>query len=431
MTKNNKLKFNNFNNNSQLISNKNTPQFSKELLDDLMKDYNPNNPEGLIGRDGLLNGLKKALIERALNAEMDFHLGYNKHESRSEDCENYRNGCSSKTILTGDGQITIDNPRDRDSSFEPSIIEKNQTRFTEFDDKIISLYARGMTISEIKGHLEESYGVERSPEFISNVTDAVIDELNIWQNRPLDKTYPIIYLDALVIKCKEDKRVINKAVYIALGVNMDGKKEILGIWIGENEGAKFWLSIVTEFKNRGIEDVFIFCVDGLKGFPEAINSVYPQSQVQLCIVHLIRNSLKFVSYKERKSIASDLKKIYSAVNLEEAELELKNFKEKYDEKYPSISDIWTRNWSQIIPFLQYPKDIRKAVYTTNAIESVNSSLRKIIKNRQLFPNDLAIMKILYLALRNISKKWSMPIHNWKSALNQFAIIFADRFPERF
>ena len=249
--------------------------------------------------------------------------------------------------------------------------------------------------------------------------------------KPLEKIYPIIFLDALVVKAKEDKRIINKAVYVALGVNMAGQKEILGLWIGENEGAKFWLSIITELRNRGVEDVFIFCVDGLKGFPEAINSVYPKSQVQLCIVHLIRNSLKFVPHKEKKEIAADLKKIYSAINSEEAEEELKNFKKKYDHKNPTIGDIWARNWTEIIPFLQYPKDIRKAVYTTNAIESVNSSLRKIIKNRQLFPNDLAIKKILYLALRNISKKWSMPIHNWKSALNQFSIIFADRFPDNF
>ena len=235
----------------------------------------------------------------------------------------------------------------------------------------------------------------------------------------------------LVVKAKEDKRIINKAVYVALGVNMEGQKEILGLWIGENEGVKFWLAIITELRNRGVEDVFIFCVDGLKGFPEAINSVYPKSQVQLCIVHLVRNSLKFVPHKEKKEIATDLKKIYSAINSEEAEEELKSFKKKHDNKYPSISDIWARNWSEIIPFLQYPKDIRKAVYTTNAIESVNSSLRKIIKNKQLFPNDLAIKKILYLALRNISKKWSMPIHNWKSALNQFSIIFADRFPDNF
>jgi len=419
------------NNNKRLKSNKSKSRISQELLDELMKDYDINNPESLIGKNGLISDLKKALIERALNSELDHHLGYDKNSVRSQDCDNYRNGYSSKTVLTGDGQIDIDNPRDRDSSFEPVMVKKNQTRFTGFDDKIISMYARGMTISEIQGHLLEIYGVERSPEFISNVTDSIIDELHIWQNRPLEKVYPIIFLDALVVKAREDKRIINKAVYVALGVNMEGQKEILGLWIGENEGAKFWLSIITELKNRGIEDAFMFCVDGLKGFPEAINSIYPKSQVQLCIVHLVRNSLKFVPHKEKKEIAADLKKIYSSVNNEEAEKELENFKKKYDDKYPSISDIWTRNWSEIIPFLQYPQDIRKAVYTTNAIESINYSLRKIIKNRQLFPNDLAIKKILYLALRNISKKWSMPIKNWKSALNQFAIIFADRFPDKF
>jgi putative transposase len=311
------------------------------------------------------------------------------------------------------------------------MVKKAQRTFDGFNDKIISMYARGMTVSEIAGHLQEIYGIEVSGDFISNVTDAVIDEVETWQNRGLDKVYPIIFLDAIVVKCREDNRVINKAVYLALAVNMNGEKEILGFWISNNEGAKFWLSIVTELKNRGLQDVFIFCVDGLKGLPEAINSVYPKSQVQLCIVHMVRNSLKFVPHKEKKNVAADLKKIYTSVNEDGAKKELNSFREKWGNKYPTIADSWARNWAEIVPFLAFPNDIRKAIYTTNSIESVNFTLRKIIKNKQLFPNDLAIKKIIYLALRNISKKWTMPIHNWKSALNQFAIIFADRFPDNF
>jgi putative transposase len=406
-------------------------KFDPALLDQLMKDYNPANPEGLIGRDGLLNDLKKALIERALSCELDIHLGYKKNQQRAKDEVNYRNGSGSKTIITDDNKITIDVPRDRDSSFEPLMVKKGQRTFTGFNDKIISMYARGMTVAEISAHLQEIYNVEVSGDFISNVTDAVIEEVEAWQNRIIDKVYPIIFLDAIVVKSREDSRIMNKAVYLALGVNMQGQKEILGIWIANNEGAKFWLSIVTELKNRGLEDVFIFCVDGLKGLPEAINSVYPQSQVQLCIVHMVRNSLKFVPYKEKKQVAADLKKIYNSVNEEEAKKELNSFKKIWDDKYPTIADSWSRNWTEIIPFLAFPKEIRKAIYTTNSIESVNFTLRKIIRNKQLFPNDLAIKKIIYLALRNIAKKWTMPIKDWKPALNQFAIVYADRFPANF
>lgn len=403
--------------------------FDSVLLDQLMKDYDPSNPSMLIGRDGLLNDLKKALIERAMKAELDIHLGYKKNQPALAD--NYRNGCSSKTVITDEDKITIDVPRDRESSFQPQIVKKSQRTFNGFNDKIISMYARGMTVSEIQGHIEEIYGVEVSGDFISNVTDQIIEEVESWQSRALDKVYPVIFLDCIVIKCKEDNRVINKAVYLALAINMDGSKEILGFWIAGNEGAKFWLSIVTELKNRGIQDVFIFCVDGLKGLPEAINSVYPKSQIQLCIVHIVRNSLKFVPFKDRKQVATDLKRIYTAINEDEARKELNYFKDKWDAKYPTIYDSWNRHWVEIIPFLSYPADIRKAIYTTNAIESVNFTLRKIIKNKQLFPNDLAIKKILYLALKNITKKWTMPIPNWKPALNQFAIIFADRFPDNF
>lgn len=413
------------------FATKNQSKFNPEILDQLMKDYDPSNPDMLIGKDGLFNNLKKALIERALNAELDCHLGYKKNQANSNDDGNYRNGFTSKTIITQDDKISIDSPRDRNSSFEPIIVKKGQRTFTGFDDKIISMYARGMTVSEIAGHIQDIYGVEVSADFISNVTDAVIDEVEAWQSRPLDKVYPIIFLDCIVVKAREETRVVNKAVYLALAVKMDGTKEILGLWIANNEGAKFRLSIVTELKNRGLNDVFIFCVDGLKGLPEAINSVYPKSQIQLCIVHILRNSLKFVPLKERKAVAGDLKKIYSSINEEQAKKELNSFKEKWDNKYPTISDSWQRNWTEIIPFLAFPKDIRKAIYTTNAIESVNFTLGKIIRNKQLFPNDIAIKKIIYLALRNIAKKWTMPIKDWKPALNQFAIIFADRFPDNF
>ena len=410
---------------------KNQIKFSNELLDQLMKDYDPKNPEMLIGRDGLLSDLKRALIERAMNAEMDVHLGYKKNQPNNNENNNYRNGFGSKGIITQEDKININVPRDRDGSFEPIIVKKGQRTFTGFDDKIISMYARGMTVSEISGHLQEIYGVEVSGDFISNVTDAIIDEVESWQNRSLDKVYPVIFLDCLIVKCKEDNRVINKAIYLALAINMDGSKEILGFWIANSEGAKFWLSIVTELKNRGLQDVFIFCVDGLKGFPEAINSVYPKSLIQLCIVHMVRNSLKFVPFKDRKEVAMDLKKIYISVNEEMAKKELSSFGNKWDNKYPTITDSWNRHWSGIVPFLAFPNEIRKAIYTTNAIESVNFTLRKIIKNKQLFPNDLAVKKIIYLALRNIAKKWTMPIQNWKPALNQFAIVFADRFPDNF
>lgn len=428
--------------NKKLKSNKNNNNcnFSKELIDDLMKNYNPANPEELIGKNGLLNQLKKALIEKAMNTEMDMHLGYSKNDAigrnnnlnELRDSNNYRNGYSSKNIITDNNEkISISTPRDRNGDFEPIIIPKHERRFSGFDDKIISMYGRGMTISEIQGHLKDIYQVDVSNEFISNITDAVIEEVEIWQNRPIDKTYPVIFLDAIHIKAKEDNRIINKAVYLALAINMEGRKEILGFWVGKNEGAKFWMGILSELKNRGLEDVFIFCCDGLKGLPDAINSVFPQSQIQLCIVHMVRNSLKFVPYKDRKKVADDLKNIYNAVNCENAEKELNIFKENWDNKYPTISDIWKRNWNEIIPFLAYPPEIRKAIYTTNAIESINFTIRKIIKNKQLFPNDNSIKKILYLTLNNISKKWSMPIANWTGALNQFAIIFTDRFPENF
>lgn len=398
----------------------------KDLLDRLLTDYKK--PEDLIGETGLLKQLTKALLERALETELTEHLGHEKHAPIAITGGNTRNGKSAKTIKGEFGKLPIEVPRDRDSSFEPIIIPKGQTRFAGFDDKIISLYARGMTTREIQGHLEEIYGVDVSPTLISNVTDAVADEVKIWQNRPLDALYPIVYMDAVRVKVRDNGHVSSKAVYLALGVNTDGIKEVLGMWVAENEGAKFWLQVVTELNNRGVQDIFIACVDGLKGFPEAIETVFPRTQVQLCLVHMVRHSLKYVSWKQRKEVAADLKTIYQASTAEQAEMNLAEFEGKWDKTHPSISQSWRRNWERITPFFAYPPEIRKVIYTTNAIESLNMSLRKVTKNRGSFPSDAAMFKLLYLALNNIAKKWTMPIRDWKPALNRFTILFEGRMP---
>jgi putative transposase len=397
-----------------------------ELLDELMKNYKK--PADLIGESGLLKQLTKALIERAMKTEMTAHLGYEKHEPAGKKSGNSRNGKSKKTIKGEFGNMEIAVPRDRNSTFEPVIIPKGETRFTGFDDKIISMYARGMTTRDIQGHLQELYGVEVSPTLISQVTDAVTEEITLWQNRPLEEVYPIIYLDAVRVKVRHNGAVINKAVYLAIGVTLEGLKDVLGMWVAETEGAKFWLQVITEIKNRGVKDIFIACVDGLKGFPEAIEAVFPNTQVQLCLVHMVRHSLRYVSWKQRKEVAADLKSIYSAPTVEQAGASLTAFSAKWDASHPTISKSWRTNWERIIPLFGYPPDIRKAIYTTNAIESLNMSLRKVTKNRGSFPNDEAMIKLLFLALRNISKKWTMPIHDWKSALNQFTIIFETRMP---
>jgi putative transposase len=397
-----------------------------ELLDELLKDYK--SPEDMFGDDGLLQQLTKAVVERALQGEMTHHLGYEKHAPEGKNTGNSRNGKSSKKIRSKRGQVQIDVPRDRESSFEPQLIRKGQTRFDGFDDKIISMYARGMTCREIRAHLQEIYGVEVSPDLISTVTDSVIDEVRQWQSRPLDPLYPILYLDALQVKVRDQGRVSNKAIYLAIGVNMQGLKEVLGMWASENEGAKFWLSVITELKQRGVKDIFIACVDGLKGFPEAIETIYPKTQVQLCLLHLMRFSLAYVSFKDRKAVAADLKAIYGAVTAAEAEVRLEEFAEKWDGRYPSIAKSWQVNWARITPMFGLPSDIRRAVYTTNAIESLNMSLRKIIKTRASFPNDEAAFKLLFLALRNAAKKWTMPIKHWSQAMQAFSIIFEGRVP---
>ena len=404
------------------MTGKNT--IPSDLIDTLLSGYQK--PEDLIGENGLLKQLTKALVERALEAEMTEHLGHAKHEPVANTNGNTRNGKSRKTLKGDFGELPIEIPRDRHGSFEPQIVPKHQSRWTGFDEKIISLYARGLTVREIQSHLEEMYGAEISPTLISNVTDAVIDEVKAWQSRPLDLIYPILYLDCIHVKVRDSGAVKAKAVYLAIGINMEGQKEVLGLWIAQTEGAKFWLQVVTELKNRGVQDIFIACVDGLKGFPEAIETVYPLASVQLCIVHLVRNSLNYVSWKMRKEIASDLKRIYQSSTAEEAEQKLTEFEREWGETYPSIAQIWRRNWNRIIPFFDYPPEIRKIIYTTNAIESVNMSLRKITKNRGSFPSDEALSKLFYLALMNISRKWKMPLHDWKAALNRFNIQFNDR-----
>lgn len=404
----------------------NEKPINEELIDELLAGYKK--PEDVIGENGLLKRLTKAVLERALNAELAAHLGYEKHDPVGYNSGNSRNGTTSKTLKGNFGKMELEAPRDRTGTFEPKIVGKGQTRFTGFDDKIVSMYARGMSTREIQGHLEEIYGVEVSPALISNVTEGVLEEVKLWQNRPLDEFYPIVYLDALRVKIRDDRQIENRAIHVAIGVNLEGTKEVLGLWTAENEGAKFWLQVLTEMQNRGVKDIFIACVDGLKGFPEAIETVYPRTQVQLCIVHLVRASLNYVSWKRRKEVAADLRKIYRAATEAEAEMHLGDFEATWQSLYPMVSQVWRRNWERIRPFFAHPEEIRKAIYTTNAIESLNMSLRKIIKTRGSFPHEEAALKLLYLALRNAAKKWTMPIANWKAALNRFSILWPDRMP---
>ncbi|MCG7851082.1 MAG: IS256 family transposase [Methanosarcinaceae archaeon] len=403
---------------------------SKEPLEKLLDeiDFKNLSPEEITGPDGLLKQLSKRMIEKAMEAEIEDHLGYEKNQRSQENSSNYRNGKSKKIVSTEIGDIPIDIPRDRKSEFEPKIIPKHQRRFDGFNNKIISMYGLGMTTRDIKKHLFEIYNVEVSPELISNVTDAIMDDVREWRNRPVDNIYPIVFFDALVVKGRTDGRVVNKSVYTAIGINMEGEKEVLGLWIADTEGAKFWMSIITELKNRGLNDILIACIDGLKGFPEAIISVYPQTRIQLCIVHMIRNSTRFVSWKERRSLCADLKRIYTAISEAEGLNALEDFSDKWDSKYPMISKSWRNNWDNLNEFFNYPDYIRKAIYTTNAIESLNSSLKKVTKKRSAFPTDDAIYKVLYLALTSSSKRWTMPIRDWGAAINQFAIHFEDRVP---
>ncbi len=399
---------------------------TKEVLQELLKDYK--GPEDLTGENGLLKQLTKALVESAMGAELAGHLGYEKSEAGEKPTENRRNGSSLKTVRSDQGPLELEVPRDRDATFEPRIVGKHQREFAGFSDKILSMYARGMTNREIVGHLKEIYGTDVSPQFITMVTDGVVESLEEWRNRELEKVYPIVFFDAIVVKVRETGHVAKKSIYMALAINLEGKKELLGLWLGESEGAKFWLSIMTELKNRGVEDILIAAVDGLTGFPEAIRTVYPATDVQLCIVHVVRSSLRFVPYKDRKTVATGLKKIYTAATEETALVALQEFCTAWDEKYPMIGKSWKSRWTEISPFLEYPAEIRKAIYTTNAIESLNYSVRKVTRNRAAFPNADAAMKLVYMAIGNISKKWTMPIKNWSQALNHLAIKFEGRVP---
>ena len=397
-----------------------------KLLDELLVDYK--RPEDIIGENGLLKQLTKALLERALNAELTEHVGYDKHDPAGYNSGNSRNGATKKKLKGDFGEIELETPRDRNGSFEPEIVSKGQTRFSGFDDKIISMYSRGMTTREIEGHLKEMYGVDVSPTLISNVTEAVMEEVKTWQSRPLDEVYPILYMDALRVKVRDGAHIQNKAIHVAIAVNLAGHKEVLGLWAAQNEGAKFWLQVLTELQNRGVKDIFIACVDGLKGFPEVIESVYPKAEVQTCIVHMVRASLSYVNWKQRKRVAVDLRQIYQSATADDASEQLDVFAQNWDAECPMVSQIWRRHWDRITPFLAYPAEIRKVIYTTNAVESLNMSLRKIIKMRASFPNEEAALKLLYLALRNASKKWTMPVQNWSAALNRFSILWPDRMP---
>src|SRR5579859_4616577 len=397
-----------------------------KLIDQLLADYKK--PEDVVGENGLLKQLTKAVLERALQGELTDHLGYKKHEGGAGKKGNSRNGKTSKSLKGDFGEIELETPRDRQGTFEPQIVAKGQRRFTGFDDKILSMYARGMSTREIQGHLEEIYGVEVSPTLISNVTDAVVEEVQAWQSRALDAIYPIVYLDALFVKIRESGHVQNRAIHVVIGVTLEGQKEVLGLWTSQAEGAKFWLQVLTDLQNRGVRDIYIACVDGLKGFPEAIETVFPKTSVQLCIVHLLRASLHYVSWKQRKQVAADLQPVYRAATAEEAALRLEEFGAKWDAAYPTIRQMWRRHWEHVTPFFAYPPEIRKVIYTTNTVESLNRSLRKIIKTRGAFPNEDAALKLLYLALQRITKKWTMSIQNWKAALQRFAILFGDRVP---
>jgi putative transposase len=400
------------------------PQFSAAALEQLIPG--PVTPAEL---ESIFQQFKKAVVERALGAEMSHHLGYAPGQAKPEGAPaNHRNGKSSKTVLTDVGALRIDVPRDRDGTFEPQLIGKHERRFTGFDDKILAMYARGMTVREIQGYLAEMYAVDVSPDLISRVTDEVMGEITAWQTRPLEPMYPVVFFDALRVKIREDAVVRSKAVYLALGVLPDGTRDILGIWIENTEGAKFWMKVFNDLKTRGVNDILIAVTDGLKGMPEALGAVFPATTLQTCIVHLIRNSLDFASWKDRKALATAIKPIYTAVNAEAAEAALNEFAASaWGQKFPTVVSAWRRAWDKVIPFFAFPPEVRRVIYTTNAIESVNARLRKIIKTRGHFPSDDAATKLIWLALRNITQDWSRASHNWKAAMNQFAILYEDRF----
>lgn len=398
------------------------------ILDELIG--NAKTEEDLFGTNGLLKDLSKQLVERMLQTEMTNHLGYEKYSTEGHHTGNSRNGKTKKTVKTGNGEIEIEVPRDRKSEFQPVLVGKRQTRLKELDDQVLSLYSRGMTVRDIQEHVLTLYGTEVSPDLISTITDAVLSDVTEWRNRPLDKLYPIIFIDGFVVKARLDSVVCNRTVYIIYGITLEGQKDVLGLYLGETEGAKFWLYVLTELKNRGLEDIFILCADGLKGLSEAVEATFPKAIFQTCIVHMTRHSLNYVPYSDKKAVATDLKKIYQSNTAELALDALDEFELAWGDKYPAIIKSWRNNWEKITPFLQFPKEIRRVIYTTNIVESLNNTLRKAVRNRGHFSTEDGIMKVLYLAIRNVSKKWNMPIHSWKQALNHFAIMFSDRFPDR-
>lgn len=401
------------------------PAIPAELVDQFVKG--PMTAEAV---QDLSMAFKKALIERALGAELGHHLGYPAGGERPEQATNQRNGKSSKTVLTDDGPLRVEIPRDRDGSFAPIVIPKHERRFTGFDDKIIAMYARGMTVREIQGFLLEQYGTEVSPEFVSSVTDAVMEEVTAWQTRPLETMYPVVFFDALRVKIREDGVVRNKAVYLALAVLPDGTRDILGLWIEQTEGAKFWMKVFNELKTRGTQDILIAVTDGLKGMEQALNAVFPATTLQTCIVHLIRSSLEYASWKERRTMAAALRPIYTAATVEAALAALVQFEQgPWGQRYAPIADAWRRAWDRVIPFFTFPPAIRKVIYTTNAIESINAQLRRAVKTRGHFPSDEAATKLLWLVLRNITGAWGSATHDWKAAMNQFAVIYAERFTD--
>jgi transposase-like protein len=399
---------------------------SKEVLDELMKEYR--GPDDFYGPDGLIKQLSKALIERAMRTELTEQLGYEKSKAGEKETENRRNGTSSKTLRTDQGFMEIEVPRDRNGDFEPQIIPKHQREWRGFDNKILSMYGLGLSTKAIQENLKEIYNVDVSPELISRVTDEVKGLVDEWRNRPMEPFYPVLFFDALRVNIRDEGHVSKKAVYLALAIGLDGQKEVLGIWIEQNEGSKFWMGIMNELKNRGVNDILIAAVDGLSGFPDAINTVFPKTEVQLCMVHMVRNSLKYVSYKDRKAVTADLKEIYLAPSEDAAMTALDRFSEKWDKKYSSISRSWKNRWNEVIPFMKFSPEIRKAIYTTNAIESLNYTLQRNLKTRLSFPNNEAAMKLIFMILQRIKKKWTMPIRNWAEALNQFALIYGDRVP---
>jgi putative transposase len=401
---------------------------SDEILDGLIGDAKTQGD--LFGEGGLIKELSKRLMERMLEAEMTHHLGYEKHAPEGRNTGNSRNGKTSKTVKTGSGEIELDIPRDRASKFEPMLVGKRQTKLDTLNQLVLSLYAKGMTVRDIQEHVSELYGTEISRDLISTMTDSILEDVTDWRNRALEELYPIVFIDGFVAKCRLNGMVSNRCVYIIYGINIEGKKDVLGLYLGENEGAKFWLHVLTELRNRGLKDIFILCADGLKGLPEAVEAVYPQTTFQTCIVHMVRHSLNYVPYTQKKAVAADLKKIYGSSTVELAAQALDDFELTWGDKYPAIVRSWRSNWEKIIPFMDYPIEIRKIIYTTNIIESLNNTLRKSIRNRGHFPTEEALMKVLYLAIQQVSKRWTMPIKDWKQALNRFAISYPDRFPEK-